>query len=455
MADRCRSALAPLEADEFAGLMASLGPFERAPELGVAVSGGADSIALCLLADAWARARAGRIRALVVDHGLRPESGDEARQVVAWLAARDIAASVLSWSGAKPTADIQAAARAARYRLIGAWCRDAGVLHLLLGHHRDDQAETVLLRLGRGSGLDGLAAMAPIVETPAVRLLRPLLTVTPGRLQATATACGQAWIDDPSNRDLGFTRVRLRALAPVLAAEGVTAGRLSGAATTLGRARSAMEVAVARLLARAATVHPAGFCVLDPAPYGAAPDEVARRALTRALLCVGGGVYPPRGARLDRLHRALAGDGLGAGRTLAGCRIVPRRGGVLICREISAAGGEVALTDAAAACWDGRFAVRATPPDAGVARPLTVRRLGRDGWVEVTQARKCLRKTPIPGAVRPGLPAFHDLDGIVAVPHLEYVRTVRGKAGEGSFSAEFRPSQPLVPPAFAFVGAGR
>ncbi len=449
------SASAALEADEFAALMGPLGPFEQTPELAVAVSGGADSIALCLLADDWARARAGRVRALIVDHGLRPESTDEARQVAAWLAARDIAATVLTWRGAKPVTDVQAAARTVRYRLMTGWCRDAGVLHLLVGHHRDDQAETVLLRLGRSSGLDGLAAMAAIVETPPVRLLRPLLGVPPARLQATAKAHGQAWIEDPSNRDPGFARVRLRNLAPVLAAEGVTAQRLAAAAATLGRARGAMEAAVAGLLAATVTVHPAGFCLLDPAPYRAAPDEVARRALTRLVLCVGGGVYPPRGARLERLHRALADAELGAGRTLGGCRIVARRGRVLVCREAAVARGEVALGDNREAFWDRRFAVRAAAPRAGPARPLTVRRLGRNGWAEVAAAWKSLRKTPIPGAVRPGLPAFHDLDGVVAVPHLDYVRTNRGEAAGESFRAEFRPAQPLGPPAFAFAGTGR
>ncbi|MFQ5959327.1 MAG: tRNA lysidine(34) synthetase TilS, partial [Alphaproteobacteria bacterium] len=213
--------------------------------------------------------------------------------------------------------------------------------------------------------------------------------------------------------------------------------------------------AVAGLLAAAAALHPAGFCLLDPAPYRAASGEVARRALTRLLLCVGGGVYPPRGARLERLHRALAEADLGAGRTLAGCRILPRRGGVLICREVAAVEDEVVLSGDVEACWDGRFAVRAILPATGAPRPLAVRRLGRDGWAEVAAARKSLRKTPIPGAVRPGLPTFHDLDGVVAVPHLKYVRANWGEGDGGTFSAQFRPVQPLGPPAFAFAGPGR
>jgi tRNA(Ile)-lysidine synthase len=448
-------ASAPIGADEFAGLMASLGPFEKSPELAVAVSGGADSMALCLLADDWARHRRGRAWALIVDHALRPESGDEARRVAGWLAARSVAATVLRWEGAKPAADVQAAAREARYRLMTGWCRDGGVLHLLLAHHRGDQAETVLLRLGRGSGLDGLAAMAAVVEMPALRLLRPFLGVPGRRLRATLKARGQPWVEDPSNRDPRYARVRLRALSAALAAEGLSDRRLAAAAAALGRARSAMEAAVAGLLAAAVVAHPAGFCRLDLGPCRGAPEDVARRALVRMLLCVGGGVYPPRGARLERLYRSLMDGSLGSGRTLAGCRVVPRRDGVLICREPAAAKGEVALSNDAPVCWDARFVVRAALPKRAARRRYGVRRLGRVGWTEVAAARPSLRATAIPGAVRPSLPAVFDLDGVVAVPHLGFVRSGLGDAGAAVFSAAFRPAQPLGPAAFAFAGAAR
>ena len=239
-------------------------------------------MALGVLAHEWARARGGRVLALVVDHGLRPDSGAEARRVTGWLGDIGIGHAVLSWDGPKPAAEIQAAARAARYRLLVDHCRADGVLHLLIAHHRDDQAETFLLRLGRGSGLDGLAAMAAIVETAGGRLLRPLLAVPPARLRATLEARGLPWVDDPSNRDSGFARTRLRGLAPLLAADGVTPGRLGRTAMALGRARRILDGAVAGLLAEAVTPHPAGFCWLDAQSYGAAPDAVARRALTRA-----------------------------------------------------------------------------------------------------------------------------------------------------------------------------
>ena len=174
--------------------MAPFAPFEQHPLLAVAVSGGADSLALCLLADRWARARGGAVAALTVDHGLRPAAAAEAQRVAAWLAPLGIAHRTLVWRPAPGTRNLQAAARDARYGLLEAWCRTAGCLHLLTAHHREDQAETFLLRLARGSGLDGLAAIAGVRETAHCRVLRPLLAVPRERLVAGMRERGQEWL---------------------------------------------------------------------------------------------------------------------------------------------------------------------------------------------------------------------------------------------------------------------
>src|SRR5262249_20106992 len=186
------------------------GPFESRPHLAVAVSGGRDSMALALLVAAWAERRGGRVTAITVDHGLRPEAAAEARQVGRWLRAHGITHRTLRWrppAGALP-GGLQAAARAGRYAPPCGWGRPRGVLHLALAHQQEDQAETLLLRLARGSGLDGLAAMAPIAERMGVRLLRPLLSVPRARLRATLVAAPQPWIDDPSNENPAHARIR-------------------------------------------------------------------------------------------------------------------------------------------------------------------------------------------------------------------------------------------------------
>src|SRR5690242_7237746 len=305
---------APIGPAEFADLIEPIGLFERHPALAVAVSGGADSLCLALLAHDWAQGRGGAVTGLIVDHGLRPESAREAATVKDWLRARGIVAVVLRWDGTKPASGIQEAARDARYRLLAEWCRAAGVLHLLLAHHRDDQIETVSLRAARGSGPDGLAAMSAIVEHPDHRVLRPLLATPSRRLRATLRALGQDWIEDPSNRNPAFARVRVRA---------ALAGRRQAFSPAAGRDRIAAEAAVARLLAQSVAIHPEGWAAVAPDTWAAAPRDLARRALVRVLQAVGGGAYPPRSDRLAPVLDALLEGRLGRGRTLAGCRLAP------------------------------------------------------------------------------------------------------------------------------------
>jgi tRNA(Ile)-lysidine synthase len=399
-------------AAEFAALMARLGPFESRPRLAVAVSGGADSLALALLTAEWAGARGGSATGLTVDHGLRPESAAEAEQTGRWLAAHGIAHAVLAWPGTKPAANLQAAARAARYGLLGEWCRANFVLHLLLAHHRDDQAETLLLRLGRGSGVDGLSAMAAINETAWGRLLRPLLEVPKARLPATLAARGQAeWVSDPSNGDPAYARARLRRLAPAMAAEGLTADRLAATARRLGRARAVLEQAVAAAAVERVVLHPGGWAIL--AGLAALPEEIGLRLLARLLLAIGGGAHPPRLDRLERLRQALMAGA--SARTLAGCRMAPLPdGGWLICREAAKTAPPLPLEAGQAVVWDGRFRLQAAVPG------LSVGALGVGGWRRATARMRQL--PPVPGPARVALPALYDDAGLCAVPHLGYNR---------------------------------
>ncbi|MGE5547350.1 MAG: tRNA lysidine(34) synthetase TilS [Solirubrobacterales bacterium] len=423
----------PITATDFAALMAPLAPFEPAPVVAVAVSGGADSMALALLAADWVRERGGEAVALTVDHGLRAESAAEAATVGAWLRARGIAHHILCWQGTKPAADLQAAARAARYRLLEAWCREHGVLHLLLAHHREDQAETLLLRLGRGSGVDGLSAMAAVQEARFLRLLRPLLGVAAARLRATLRAAGQEWVEDPSNGNPAFGRVRVRQMMPALAAEGMSSARLAATARRLGRARDALDRDVARAAARFVTVHAGGWAEVVPDAFARLPDEIGLRLASRLLQAVGGGVYTPRHQHIEGLYGALRA-GLTSARTLAGCKVVP---GLVFCREPARVAPPVALAPGREAEWDGRFRIRAPrdlPPG------LTVGALGVTGWRKV--AALAGRLPPVPAAVRASLPAVYDDDAIFAVPHLGYNRVAGLECDSAWFVAA--PPNPLT-----------
>jgi tRNA(Ile)-lysidine synthase len=398
----------PFSLAELSDALAAIGGFEARPRVAVAVSGGPDSTALALLADRWARERGGAAVGLIVDHGLRPESAAEARLVAGWLSARGMPSEILRWADDKPARGIQAAARAARYKLLAGWCRRHGVLHLFLAHHRDDQAETHLIRRRAGSGLDGLAAMAAVRELRGCRLVRPLLAVPRARLVALLAAEGQPFVRDPSNLDPAFERVRLR-----LGIGAATIDDAVDAARACGRARIARDAVLDRLIGRAVTLHPAGFAALDRDALATADDDCAERLLARVAAAVGGLDYPPRRARLARLRAGLAAAPERA-RTLGGCRFVPWRGRLLVLRELAAAGRPVCLAPGARLWWDRRFAV-AVP---AAATGLTLGYLGRCGGRVAGQPPA----GALPPLVHSVLPALWDAHGLVAVPHLGFRR---------------------------------
>ncbi len=388
--------------------MARLAPFEPAPLIAVAVSGGADSLCLAILARDWALAQGGRLIAVTVDHRLRPESAAEAARVAAWMAELGIAHHILTWDGLKPESGLQAAARAARYDLLERFCAGIGCLHLLLGHHQDDQAETLLLRLARGSGVDGLAAMAPVRPARSVRLLRPLLDVPGGRLAATLRHRGQDWITDPSNANEAFARVRMRRH---LADGEWNARRLAGAASHLARARAALEQGAADLSLTSLRPHPAGFVRLDVGALLDAPEEVSLRLLSGVLRAVGGGTLPPR---LDRLERCRDDLAQGRDRTFSGCHLVfERPGHVVIGREIARAAPPVAVPPGRTIEWDNRIRITVSkdaPPG------LMLGPLGAAGWRILAKAGVL----GIPASVRAGLPALFDAQGVCSVPQVGY-----------------------------------
>ncbi|MFN3657596.1 MAG: tRNA lysidine(34) synthetase TilS [Pseudolabrys sp.] len=294
----------PVSAEEAAALFSDL---KGAPALVLAVSGGPDSTALMVLAARWRAAlrRGPKLVAVTIDHGLRPEAKKEAAAVGKLARKLKLAHRTLRWTGRKPKTGLQQAARAARYRLLAAAALKAHAPHVLTAHTRDDQAETVLIRMSRGSGVSGLGGMnriAPVPGAARLGLFRPLLDVPKARLLATLAAAGIPHADDPSNRDPRFTRARLRGLMPALAAEGLTAARLAQLARRLRRADGALEAmtdAAAQFLVRKRR----GSLVFEPG-WDSVPDEIALRLLRRAIAAVGT-EGPVELAKLESLQEAL------------------------------------------------------------------------------------------------------------------------------------------------------
>jgi tRNA(Ile)-lysidine synthase len=335
---------APIAASEAAALFRGL---ETSPGLVVAVSGGPDSTALLWLAARWHRSLRARhkpaLLALTVDHGLRRESAGEARDVAALARRLGVPHKTLRWNGRKPATGLPQAARLARYALLAKAARGIGASHVLTAHSRDDQAETVLIRMARGSGMTGLGGMAAAVplfssmttasmtassmslkptDEPLI-LARPLLAIPKARLVATCRAAKLAFAEDPSNHDPRYTRPRIRTLLAALEEEGLDAPRLATLAGRLRRADQAIEVAVdAAQIAVSRRPWTAGI-VLDAALFDQLPAEIALRLLGRAA-AFAGSEGPVELGKLETLLAALAGRHGVLRRTLAGALVTSR-----------------------------------------------------------------------------------------------------------------------------------
>lgn len=431
---------APVSDQEYAHALAAL---TAEPPFAIAVSGGGDSMALLHLTHRWRQAQApqARLWALTVDHGLREAARAEAQQVSAWCRELGIDHRILSWTGEKPKSDIQATARRARYALMHEFCSQNGIRTLLLGHQLEDQAETFLLRLGRGSGVDGLSAMAPAMDWMGVRLLRPLLGFSGQRLRATLNASGQKWIEDPSNQDPRFMRVRMRAALPEFEAAGISPARLVATAQRMRRVRAALEQAVYQLMASAVRWHPAGYAQLSLDGVFDVPEEIGLRTLARVLMAVGGQEYPPRMQRLESLFEWLRQRPVTGGRTLAGCRILPRSGIILIVREPVAIGAALTPSPDQSVVWDNRFLVSLLPSgDVTGLDNFTVQAVGAAG---LSQIRKSGVKPRLPSIVCHAVPGLWRGEKLIAAPLLGYgASDCEAAAG---FEARFSPRYGLLP----------
>jgi tRNA(Ile)-lysidine synthase len=309
----------------------------------IAASGGPDSTALLVLAARWAKRlkRPPRILAVTVDHGLRLEAAAEAASVKRLARRLGVSHRTVAWRGAKPKSGLQEAARLARYRLLMQAAAQARYGHVLTAHTLDDQAETVLFRLARGSGLTGLAGMAtatliPMAESGETFIVRPLLPVPKSRLVATLRSAKIGYSDDPSNHDPRFTRARLRSLMPTLAREGLTAQGLVRLAGRMRRAEATVEFAVrAARAALAPSVWPRrGPIAFDADRFRALPAEVGLRLLGRAIAHTGDEGPVELGKlenlyevvrREPRLRRTLAGAVVTAGGRQISVERAPRR----------------------------------------------------------------------------------------------------------------------------------
>jgi tRNA(Ile)-lysidine synthase len=396
-------------------------------------------MALALLLDEWASHRDARIEAITIDHGLRPESAAEAVRVGHWLATRRATRhTILRWSDPKPDSGLQAAARAARYRLLTQHCIAQGILHLCLAHHLDDQIETRAMRAARQSGPSGLAGMSALREWGGVRLLRPLLGITKHTLQATLTVRGQEWIEDPSNRDLAFERGRLRERGTDQDPQDAVP-----ALHRVGLERHRLESQAAARLCAVLTIHAAGWASLDPEVL-LDGEPASALAFGGLLQTIGGTEYPVApDRRIEGLARVR--DLGSSGFTLGGCHLSKRARHLQICRDWGAIGDAVpvhpSMRPPMGLTWDRRFEVE-MPREIDVGSGVTIARLGERGIRSLgrdPEKPESGTGDAMPIAARKALPALWQGDRLVAVPHLGFGPAV---------SARFRPVNPVTPSGF-------
>ena len=355
--------------------------------LAVAVSGGSDSMALLHLLKEWG---ARRLFAVTVDHGLRPDSAAEAISVATSARALKIPHATLKWEGWDGRGNLQDKARTARRELIANWARRRAIPAVALGHTADDQAETFLMRLARGSGLDGLASMEGVTEADGIIWVRPLLTLRRDDLRRFLTTAGINWIDDPSNDDPAFDRVRMRTALKSLSEEGIDVPRIVATTKRLQSAKQVLFTATRDLAEAAARMHPAGDLTIDLTRFLPAAQAVRLRLFSEALRHVSASYYAPRAYQCETIMDDLAKERF-ADQAVHGCLIRQKGETLAIRREPARVGPPVAFGQ----IWDDRWRLTGL-----VENDATIAALGESGlaqrpnWRNSGLSRETLMTTP-------------------------------------------------------------
>ncbi|MBY8974874.1 tRNA lysidine(34) synthetase TilS [Rhodobacteraceae bacterium NNCM2] len=375
--------------------------------LGIAVSGGSDSTALAVLAAEWAGNR--DMRCVTVDHRLRPESAGEAEKVAHLAGRLGLPHETLVWEDGPAaragSGNLSAQARQARMRLMREWARQNGITSILLGHTMDDQAETVLMRLMRGSGADGLSGMAPAAQIDGMIWLRPLLGIRRETLRDYLRGRSITWVDDPSNDDASYDRVHVRHAIEAL---GLDPARLAESAAHLARQRRVLERDRDQLARAAVEIGACGEAVLDHAAFQEAEEDTRFAVLADVISWIGGNVYRPRFRSLTDLWREPDG------RTLGGCLSLRRRDRLVICREPAAASARQPA--GGAMIWDHRWQI--SLPNRG---GLEVGPLGEEGLEVLRNNKNTADSAPrgwrtAPRAARATTPAIWSGNELFAAP---------------------------------------
>lgn len=391
------------EPDLIAAIAAQFLP--HAPsKVGVAVSGGSDSMALLVLMAAFTQKHDTELHAISVDHGLREGAQAEIKLVTDLCGKLGVAHHVEYWSNWDGVGNLQGSARAARYELITDWAQANDISCIVLGHTANDQAETLLMRLARGAGVDGLAAMAPRRLSHGINWIRPLLGENRETLQNFLRQKDHAWATDPSNENRDFERIRMRDALETLAPLGITVQGLSNVSSHMADARAALDWHTF-LAAKEACVIAHGVVEINLKIYRTLPVEIARRLLVRTIMWSNKSDYSPRRGAVAQAQLAIK---KGVSATLDGYQISCTKTHIYVFRELNAVREE---TCEIGDLWDERWCLTGPEDDP----EFEVRPVGEDG----IKTSDTWRTLGLPRAAVLSLPAVWFGDDLVAVPALD------------------------------------
>lgn len=334
-------------------------PVSSEKNIGLAVSGGADSLGLMLLVHQWCQLCGVDVKITIysVDHRLRNESADECRMVAGLAANLGFESRTLIWDGKKPKTGVQAAARVARYQLFAVAMEEDGVPVLLTGHHKQDQSETILMRLAHSSGISGLAGMREFSVVEGVKLFRPLLDISHESLMDLVVEAGFVPADDPSNRHEKYERVRWRKILPQLETLGIGQDVLARFSSRMGRADAALSEIAENIFTKNVKIDQFGVYALPLDSLELQPQEIAIRVIEQMIRCASGRDGAELG-QLERLYSEVLSPGF-SGCVLAGCKLEIWRQNLVVFREVSKISqGPTPLSRGEEIVWDQRFVLR-------------------------------------------------------------------------------------------------
>ena len=428
----------PIDNHEFLKLMQGSNINGKYQHVAVGVSGGVDSLALCLLAHTWGEQNGVKLTALTVDHGLRKESAREAAQVKSWLTRRGIAHVTLVLDQPFPRYGIQAFARKWRFQLLGDWCRINLADVVMLAHTIEDQMETICMRILADSGSEGLSAMRRNTVVGGLRILRPLLKISKGRLVATCRALNQDWVVDPSNQDTTYSRVKIRQLMPYIEKTGLESNKMIRLASAMEKLRNAFDNFSASFVKNNGGILKTGIAWINVSSFEKMPNKFKELLLLRLLVTIGGASWPSSKKKINRLIDSLKKEKVTRS-TLGGCVIEKTiLGKIWIYREIKRRCLSVVIMPGEKRRWDNRFEV-----SQNFDKKLILEPLGEQGWGKIKRKEisgfSDIFDFSMPFNARITIPVARSLDDSLIIPHFDIQDQTNCKKPLNVISCDFRP----------------